>query len=44
MCNLQQIAIKLGRKLRWDPAGECFVNDDEATRLLDRPMRGPWKI
>lgn len=44
MCNLQQIAIKLGRKLQWDPAGECFVNDDEATRLLDRPMRGPWKI
>jgi len=39
LCHLQQIAIKLKRKLRWDPAGEVFVNDDEANRMLDRPMR-----
>jgi predicted dehydrogenase len=39
LCHLQQIAIKLRRKLRWDPAGEVFVNDDEANRMLDRPMR-----
>lgn len=44
LCNLQQIAIKLGRKLRWDAAAEKFVNDDEADKMLDRPMRGPWKI
>jgi len=44
ICNLQQIAIKLRRKLRWDPAQEAFVNDDEANRMLDRPMRAPWKI
>ncbi len=44
MCNLQQIAIKLGRKLQWDSARETFTNDDEANRLLDRPMRGPWKL
>jgi predicted dehydrogenase len=41
---LDQIAIKLGRKLRWDPIKEAFVNDDEANRMLDRPMRAPWKI
>ena len=39
LCHLQQVAIKLRRKLRWDPAGEVFVNDDEANRMLDRPMR-----
>ena len=44
LCNLQQIAVKLRRKLRWDPAKEAFVNDDEANRLLDRPMRAPWKL
>ncbi len=44
MCCLQQIAIKLKRKLRWDPAREVFSGDDEANRLLDRPMRGPWKV
>lgn len=44
LCNLEQIAIKLGRKLRWDPVQETFLGDDEANRMLDRPMRGPWKI
>lgn len=44
LCHLQQIAIKLKRKLRWDPEQEAFVNDDEANRMLDRPMRAPWKL
>ena len=44
LCHLQQIAIKLRRKLRWDPVQEQFVGDDEANRMLDRPMRAPWKI
>jgi hypothetical protein len=42
--NLQQIAIKLRRALKWDAAREVFVNDDEASRMLDRPMRAPWKL
>jgi predicted dehydrogenase len=44
LCWLDQIAIKLGRKLRWDPAREDFVDDAEASALLDRPMRAPWKV
>jgi len=44
ICHLQQIAIKLRRKLRWDPAQEAFLQDDEANRMLDRPMRAPWKV
>ena len=44
MCHLQQIAAKLGRKLRWDPAHELFVNDAEANAMLDRPMRTPWSV
>jgi predicted dehydrogenase len=44
LCHLQQIAIKLRRKLRWDPVKEVFVGDDEANRMLDRPMRAPWRI
>ena len=44
ICHLQQIAIKLERKLRWDSVKGTFINDDEANRLLDRPMRGPWKL
>lgn len=44
LCHLQQIAIKLRRKLRWDAAAEAFVGDDEANRMLDRPMRSPWTL
>jgi predicted dehydrogenase len=44
LCNLEQIAIKLRRKLRWDPVAQTFVGDDEANRLLDRPMRAPWRV
>ncbi|MHB1033288.1 MAG: Gfo/Idh/MocA family protein [Pirellulales bacterium] len=44
MCHLQQMAIKLKRTLRWDPAREAFTGDDEANRMMDRPMRGPWKL
>jgi predicted dehydrogenase len=42
--HLDQIAIMLKRKLEWNPEQECFVKDDEANRLLDRPMRAPWKL
>jgi hypothetical protein len=44
LCHLQQIAIKLRRKLRWDPAHETFLNDAEANAMLDRPMRAPWTL
>jgi hypothetical protein len=44
LCHLDQIAIKLGRKLRWDPIREEFVGDQEANRCLDRPMRAPWRL
>jgi len=44
LCNLQLIAAKLRRKLRWDPEKEQFLKDDEANALLDRPMRAPWKV
>ncbi len=38
------IALKLGRRLEWDPAKERFVNDPEADRLLSYPMRAPWRL
>ncbi len=41
---LDQIAIKLGRTLRWDPVKEDFVGDTDASALLDRPMRAPWTL
>ena len=38
------IAVRLRRRLRWDPAAERFVNDDEANRLLSYSMRSPWHL
>jgi hypothetical protein len=38
------IAMRLGRKLRWDPAKEEFVGDAEANKMLSREMRAPWKL
>ena len=38
------IAVKLGRKLRWDPEMEQFPGDDEANRMLAYTMRSPWRL
>jgi predicted dehydrogenase len=42
VCLLAHIAMRLGRKLRWDPGAERFLNDDEANGWLDSPRREPW--
>ncbi|MBL7076817.1 MAG: Gfo/Idh/MocA family oxidoreductase [Kiritimatiellae bacterium] len=44
LINLATTAIRLGRPLRYDPVNELFIGDEEANRLLDQPMRGPWHI
>ena len=44
VCVLAHIAMKLGRKLRWDPQAECFIDDAEADSLLDYTHRPPWTI
>jgi predicted dehydrogenase len=44
VCHLANIAIKLGRPVNWDPQAERFENDDEANRMLSRPMRSPWSL
>jgi predicted dehydrogenase len=42
--HLGEIAMLLGRKVRWNPDKLEFVNDDTATRLMSRPMRSPWHL
>ena len=43
-CHLANIAIRLGRKLRWDPQQELFVDDAEASQWLRREQRKPYQI
>jgi len=38
------IAMTLKRRLRWDPAQEQFVGDDEANRLLSYAKRSSWRV
>jgi len=44
ICVITHIAMKLGRKLRWDPSLERFLDDEEANRMLDYPHRKPWDV
>jgi predicted dehydrogenase len=37
------MSIELGRKLRWDPQEEAFINDDEANRLRFSPKARDWE-
>ena len=41
-CLLSHIAMKIPKKLKWDPAHEHFTNSDEANKMLSRPQRKPY--
>jgi hypothetical protein len=45
-CHLCNIALMLGRDLKWDPAKEQFNGDEQATMLMSRPRRDKfsWKV
>lgn len=43
-CHAAAIAWQLGRKVRFDPAQETFLGDDEANRMRSRAMREPWHV
>lgn len=42
--HLGLISMLVGRKIRWDARTEQILGDAEATRLLNRPYREPWKL
>jgi hypothetical protein len=37
------IAIRLGRKLKWDSKKEEFIDDDAANAMRSREARDDWK-
>ncbi|MBI5396009.1 MAG: Gfo/Idh/MocA family oxidoreductase [Verrucomicrobia bacterium] len=42
-CVLANVAMQLGRPLAYDPKKREVTGDAEATQLLRRPYRAPWK-
>jgi hypothetical protein len=44
ICHLNNIAMAVGRPIRWDPDKEQIVDDDEAAALLRPTFREPWTL
>ncbi|HWR49835.1 MAG TPA: hypothetical protein VN428_01930, partial [Bryobacteraceae bacterium] len=44
IAHLGNISLRVGRDLKWDPESERILGDEEANRMLSRPMRAPWTI
>lgn len=42
--HLGLISMLVGRKIKWNPASEEILGDEEAGKLLSRPYRHPWKL
>jgi hypothetical protein len=43
-CHAANIALFLGRRLRFDPATCEFIGDEEANRLRSEALREPWRV
>jgi len=44
IAHIGNISMLLGRKLKWDPDKERFINDEQANRMLSRSIRSPWHL
>jgi hypothetical protein len=46
VCHLGTIALRSGKRLKWDPVKEEFVgeNAEAGNAMLSREMRKPWKL
>ena len=43
-CHMANIAMLLGRKVRWDLKQQQFIDDAEANALMSRPQRSPYTL
>ena len=43
-CHVANIAMRLGRAIKWDPVAEKVLDCKEGNRLLARAYREPWRL
>jgi myo-inositol 2-dehydrogenase/D-chiro-inositol 1-dehydrogenase len=43
-CHLGNLAVRLGRTLKWNPETEQFINDPEANQFLRREQRAGYEV
>ncbi|MBP7828255.1 MAG: Gfo/Idh/MocA family oxidoreductase [Verrucomicrobia bacterium] len=44
VCHLGNIAIRTGKKVKWDPVKEQIIGDPALAVWTDNPYRAPWKL
>ena len=44
LINMAKIALQTGRRLRFDPKSQRFIDDKDANSYILQPYRGPWKL
>ena len=44
VCHLGNIAVRTGKKLRWDPKTETIVGDAKTAKWLTNKYRGPYQL
>ncbi|MBL9114966.1 MAG: Gfo/Idh/MocA family oxidoreductase [Verrucomicrobiaceae bacterium] len=44
IAHLGNIALKVGRSVKWDPKTESIADDKEASAMLSRTIRADWKL
>jgi hypothetical protein len=43
-CHAANIALFLGRRVKYDPVTNEFIGDEEANRLRSEALRAPWRV
>jgi hypothetical protein len=44
VCHAANIALHLGRQVKFDNASHTFINDEQANRLRSEALREPWRV
>jgi predicted dehydrogenase len=42
--TLAELCVRTGKSLQWDPRKETITGNDEARKMIARPMRAPWGV